>query len=258
MKDDPVQVYLELPHRSTCSYWEFSGDRHCSCGKEEAEKRYNLLMKAIGLPVNKRKELTIKMKVIMIGGYPGSGKSTIMRGVIEKLEQAGQTFKVQSKGSVRYMNSKDFIILGEYASGEKFPGTDRYPMNIQPAAEHFLAETKTMNPNKVVLLEGDRLFNDKMIRFLKDKEFDLVLCIIKLEYRKLVERRNKRSEQNESWRKGRESKVDRMSLMYPVTYYLENNSKKDMEQAVEVLIRECMEKDKPVQKVDTKLKQLWK
>ena len=28
--------YLSLPHRPTCTFWVFSGDRHCSCGRDAA------------------------------------------------------------------------------------------------------------------------------------------------------------------------------------------------------------------------------
>jgi hypothetical protein len=30
--------YLSLPHRKTCTFWIFSGDRHCSCGRDAAQK----------------------------------------------------------------------------------------------------------------------------------------------------------------------------------------------------------------------------
>lgn len=197
------------------------------------------------------------MKVIVIGGFPGSGKSVIMRGVIASLEQKGQVFKVQSKGSVRYMSSKDYIILGTYEPDEKFPGTDRYPMNIQPAAQTFLLEANKMYPNKTIIFEGDRLFNDKMLKFLKDNEFETVVCIVSTRRDLLEQRRNQRSEQNPSWRKGRESKVERMAIMYPISHYLPNNTKEEQDQSINKLVMEAQGAIAPI-KTETKLKQLWK
>lgn len=37
-KQSALEHYLELPHRKTCMYWVFSGDRHCSCGRDAARK----------------------------------------------------------------------------------------------------------------------------------------------------------------------------------------------------------------------------
>jgi hypothetical protein len=38
-----IGKYLSLPHRKTCSYWVYSGDRHCSCGLERAREELRAL-----------------------------------------------------------------------------------------------------------------------------------------------------------------------------------------------------------------------
>jgi len=263
---DPLHDYLTGRHRATCTYWVFSGDRHCSCGLDSAMKRYDELMRLIGVepattPAPKQTRKGNRMKVIMIAGYPGSGKSTIMRGVIDKLVQAGQVFKDTAKGSVTYMSSKNFIILGSYKPDEKFPGTDRYPMNVQPKAEEFMLEACKMTPNKTVLLEGDRLFNDKFIKFLRYKpdEFDLVLCLVHAQDSLVESRRAERSEQNPTWLKGRKSKVDRIALIYPFTHQLQNNTIKQQKESIEIIFKEATGGDtKATRSKETKLQQLWK
>jgi len=201
------------------------------------------------------------MKVIMIGGYPGCGKSTIVREVIHELEREGKIFKENRQGIVRYMQSEELIILGSYAEGEKFPGTDRLPLNVQPDAQKFVAgkfvsEQGQQGKGITILLEGDRLFNDKMIAFLKNEGIDLVLCIVKAAQVSIVSRREARSEQNESWRKGRESKVDRIGMVYPVHYVLINNSQEDFQACVKTLLTEITGKAQK-KEVKSTLKNMW-
>lgn len=201
------------------------------------------------------------MKVIVVGGYPGSGKSTIMRRVIEELEQQGYVFKNNRKGLVSWMESKEIILLGSYAKDELFPGTDRFPLNVQPEACKFLREVRAMEPilgkERVIVLEGDRLFNDKMLGFLKESGYNVILCIVFMAKHLLDVRREQRSEQNASWRKGRETKVDRLSMTHPVHHHLQNNTKEDLEACVVELVQEINGKWKS-EPVNSKIKDFWR
>lgn len=196
------------------------------------------------------------MKVIVIGGYPGSGKSTIVRKVITELEQQGKKFKNNRRGIITWMESKEIVILGSYAPDEKFPGTDRLPLNAQPEAQRFILDARRDWPTKVLLFEGDRLFNDKMLTFLAENGMDVILCIVFTAKPLLEARRKKRSEQNESWRKGRETKVDRISMTYPVHHHLQNNTKEDQEQSVLELVQEINGEWKQ-ETVKSKIKTFW-
>lgn len=204
------------------------------------------------------------MKVIVIGGYPGSGKSTIVRGVIKELEEEGQKFQVKKKGIITWMRNEnnDIIILGSYAPDEQFPGTDRLPLNVQPEAMKFIKEISIQEEGqhgkeKVVLFEGDRLFNDRMLTFLVENNFNLVLCITFTARNLLEVRRSKRSEQNESWRKGRETKVDRIAMTRPVHHHLQNNTKEDQEQSITELVQEISGKWKS-ESINSRLRDFWK
>jgi len=197
------------------------------------------------------------MKIIMIGGYPGSGKSTIVRELIKRL---GYEFKENRVGLVRYMESDAMIILGSYAESELFPGTDRLPMNIQPEAEQFLlSKVPLQGEGKIILFEGDRLFNDKMITFIKEHEANgmkLVLCVVRASQVLIKARRENRSEQNETWRKGRESKVDRIAMVYSIQHILHNDTKEEQEKSVEELLAEIKGEWKQEEK-KSKLKNFW-
>jgi molybdopterin-guanine dinucleotide biosynthesis protein len=193
------------------------------------------------------------MKVIVVGGYPGSGKSTIVRRMIELLEKQGHTFKSERKGIVSWMESKELIILGTYAPSETFPGTDRFPLNVQPEAQKFLLSKAS--GGKVIFFEGDRLFNEKMLAFLEE-HFEVVLCIVSMSRKLLEQRRNARSEQNVSWRKGRETKVDRLAMTHPVHHHLQNDTKADKEQAALELVAE-INGEWTSTPVKSKIKSFW-
>lgn len=198
------------------------------------------------------------MKIIMIGGYPGSGKSVIVRELIKRL---GYTFKENRIGLMKYIESGNMIILGSYAENELFPGTDRLPMNIQPEAERFLHqvyanEQAQHGKDRIVLFEGDRLFNDKMITFIKEEGMELVLCVVRASQVLIKSRRETRSEQNETWRKGRESKVDRIAMMYSIQHILHNDTKEEQDRSVEELLAEVKGEWKQESK-QSKLKTFW-
>jgi broad-specificity NMP kinase len=166
------------------------------------------------------------MHVIAIGGEPGSGKTTLMKRLIEH-------FKVEPKYTeyklVPYLQKDNIYILGKYEEGEVFSGTDRMSMAVQPEAIKFLA---TLPSNAFVLYEGDRLFTSS---FLEDCSEKYNLDIIYLATNKSVrqERYKERgSEQNETWLAGRETKISNILTNMNLLFYtnkLENNTLLDQE-----------------------------
>lgn len=203
------------------------------------------------------------MKVIVIGGYPGSGKSTIVKEMLSKLvDDFGHIFTMHKYGKlVPYMASDSLIVLGTYSPGQQFPGTDRMAMNAQPEVQQFLLDYAEMlyeegEPERIVLYEGDRLFNTKMLNFIKASHMNLRLCIVQAAQQYVEERRQARSVQNESWRKGRQTKVDKIALQYPVAHYLKNNNMQEQVRSVQALVDEVrgvVEVSNP----ESKIKGLW-
>ena len=91
-------------------------------------------------------------KLIAIGGSPGTGKTTLMRKFME-----GKTWiecQPAKLVTAMYNEELDLYILGKYAEGETFAGTDRLSMAVQPEVQAWI---QTHNCN--VLFEGDRIFN---------------------------------------------------------------------------------------------------
>jgi len=67
------------------------------------------------------------MKVIAIGGEPGSGKSTLMKEIISKYNWLKVYDEVKL---VPYLQYDCNYILGKYDDGETFSGTDRMSMAV--------------------------------------------------------------------------------------------------------------------------------
>lgn len=178
------------------------------------------------------------MKIIAIGGEPGSGKSTLMKRIINELEVEPKynEFKL-----VPYLQKDNVYILGKYEEGEVFSGTDRMSMAVQPQAIKFL---ESLPSDSVVLYEGDRLFTASFLEHCIEKySLDIIYLSTDKEVRK--ERYKERgSNQNETWLQGRETKISNiltnMVLMFNV-YSYPNNNLEDQGHVFETIINKIME-----------------
>lgn len=172
------------------------------------------------------------MKVIAIGGEPGSGKSTLMKEVIKHygVEPKYDAFKL-----VPYLQKDNIYVLGKYEEGEVFSGTDRMSMAVQPEAVKFLA---TLPTNSIVFYEGDRLFTASFLEDCLDK-YDLKIIYLSTDKEIRKERYKERgSNQNETWLQGRETKIanimTNMTLMFN-TYKLSNNTLEEQIHTLDVI-----------------------
>jgi len=173
------------------------------------------------------------MKVIAIGGEPGSGKTTLMKTIIDhyKVEPKYNNYKL-----VPYLQKNNIYILGKYEEGEVFSGTDRMSMAVQPQAIKFLSSI----PNdSVVLYEGDRLFTSSFLEHCIDK-YELNIVYLKTDKSVRQERYKERgSNQNETWLQGRETKVanilSNMVLMFNVNSYYNNNEEEQKEVFMKII-----------------------
>ncbi|CAB4162906.1 AAA domain containing protein [uncultured Caudovirales phage] len=161
------------------------------------------------------------MRIVAIGGEPGSGKSTLMKRVIDRFKM---TPKYDSFKLVPYLQNDNVYILGKYEEGEVFSGTDRMSMAVQPEAVKFLA---SLPKDSVVIFEGDRLFNSSFLEHCNDN-YDTQIIYLKTDKSVREERYKERgSEQNETWLRGRESKISNiltnMNLMFITETYENNN-----------------------------------
>jgi uridine kinase len=170
------------------------------------------------------------MRVIAIGGEPGSGKSTLMKKLIEVFEVEPKYNEVKL---VPYLQKGNVYVLGKYEEGEVFSGTDRMSMAVQPEAIKFLS---TLPSDAVVLYEGDRLFTSSFLEHCLDM-YDLNIIYLQTKKEVRQERyKDRGSDQNETWLQGRETKIanilKNMTLMFSVTKF-ENNTLENQNVIVE-------------------------
>jgi uridine kinase len=163
------------------------------------------------------------MEVIAIGGEPGSGKTTLMKQIINHygVEPKYDAFKL-----VPYLQKENIYVLGKYEEGEVFSGTDRMSMAVQPEAVKFLASVPS---DAIVLFEGDRLFTASFLEHCLDK-YDLKIVYLSTTKQIREERYKERgSNQNETWLQGRETKISNimsnMTLMFSTFKYVNNTLK---------------------------------
>lgn len=148
-------------------------------------------------------------KIISVCGKPGTGKTTLFREFISKYTWE----TVEPIKSLHCMYSKDIdtYIVGKYEPNEIFAGTDKLSMSIQPTAEKFFLETKSN-----ILVEGDRLTNNKFFNFLSlIKDIELYILVLSATEPSLIERYKLRgSNQSESFLKGRETKISNIQTNF--------------------------------------------
>ena len=170
------------------------------------------------------------MKVIAIFGEPGSGKSTLMLSVFERF---GISKKYKSDFPLVPYHQKDNVyVLGKYEEGEVFCGTDKMSMAVQPEAVKFLAQLPS---DSVVLFEGDRLCTSSFLEHCLEK-YDLEMIYLSTDKETRQERYKLRgSNQNETWLRGRESKINNILSNLSLKFNNEtfpNNNKKQSEKTL--------------------------
>jgi len=91
---------------------------------------------------------------ILLIGSAGTGKTWVMKSLINKFKCERR----QKYGKFYFHTSDALVIVGKY-DGTTFEGSDRLSMSVITDLDAFLSLTE----NKVVILEGDRFTNSKVI-----------------------------------------------------------------------------------------------
>jgi len=169
-------------------------------------------------------------KIIAVGGQPGTGKTTLFRKFIDNYDWV----KCEPKKllNAMYCEEIDTYILGKYEDGETFAGTDRLSMAVQPAAQEFVAGTKSN-----VLFEGDRIFNQSFLEFcMALPNRDLQVVYLKVPDAMLKERYAERgSDQSETFLKGRATKYSNLLSNFELMSYITEFANTNLEEQAKVL-----------------------
>lgn len=172
----------------------------------------------------------VSMRTVALIGEPASGKTTVARKVLDRLG-AGVEFKSgilrgTSHGANRY-------VLGVY-SGEKFDGTDRLSMAVQPIAEKFAIELSAMKDSRL-FFEGDRLCN---ISFLSHcRSLGELFCVYLFPPQSVIEsRHSERSDtQSDKFISGRRTKVNGIFNAFDGVRF-KNESQEESDEVAEFIV----------------------
>jgi len=180
-------------------------------------------------------------KIIAIIGLPATGKSTIMKKFLEKASPTWECVEEVPLVTAHYSPTRDVYVLGKYEEGEKFPGTDRYSMAVQPAAIKFV---QTCKDN--IVFEGDRLNTVSFLEFLAEQpDTELQILVITANPAIIESRHKDRADtQSEQFKKGRETKIENVRsnfmLMDNIKTF-EHNTPQDTDHIVEYLTSQLPE-----------------
>lgn len=160
-------------------------------------------------------------KILSIIGVPGSGKSTLVKRFIKSLSWVeAEPVKLLR---CMYNEANNLYLLGVYAEGETFPGTDRLSMAVQPAAQEFITSS-----NANFIFEGDRLGNKSFLDFiigLPNTDFNILSLVV--DDTLLQDRYKERgSNQTEKFLKSRHTKIANLNknLDYLDYLYMSQNN----------------------------------
>jgi len=154
------------------------------------------------------------MRVTFYIGEPGTGKTTLVRGILDEFRKVEADEFVED-GLVKYhrFNKQKILILGIYDEST-FAGTDRLSKAVGPKFREWLVDNAERYGDWGVIMEGERFMNDKTLPLLFEQESMKLVCL-KVSEAELERRRQSRNNtQNEKWLKGMGTRVANVCAKY--------------------------------------------
>ena len=141
--------------------------------------------------------------IIMIGGAPCTGKSTLMRSILKELEKGE---KIEPMKLFPCQIHDDILVIGYYPEGETFGGTDKISHGAIPHFRDFINQEKPKW--KHIIVEGDRFFRMKDVEWLINNFDDAKIFVLEVSREIENQRHKDRGDtQKEVWLKGRRTQI---------------------------------------------------
>ena len=164
--------------------------------------------------------------IIGFGGEPATGKSTVMKVAMSKNATDWKPTKIHGYGiDIKVMVSEQMMVtvLGHYITGETFGGTDRMSMSIQPSIVKMFG-SGIDNKSMGFWFEGDRLFNSKLLHYIKDElKWPNYFFAVNASDEVKELRHAQRDNQNATWLAGRRTKVANLINEFNLVAFDNNN-----------------------------------
>jgi GTPase SAR1 family protein len=177
------------------------------------------------------------LSTVALIGEPATGKSTIMRRVIDRLREKSKgvrSFEASLLRGYVFDRTPPVVLFGVYGEGT-FGGTDRLSMGVPP---EYVSLVKNYDEyglgGHVLLWEGDRFTTNGILSASAEGDRDLHLFHVTTDRAWLKDRREQR-QQDAAWLKGRRSKVLRAAERHDATP-LRHTTPDDTERAVETVL----------------------
>ena len=165
------------------------------------------------------------MKCIAVGGVPATGKTTLMKNIINILKPQ-EKFKF---GLLRGYVKDNISILGVYNQGDIFGGTDKLSMAVQTDYKKYI--------DKMIMhciFEGDRLFTKKNLLELCLK-YETKIIILKNDEETLRSRHEQRGDnQSKVFIKGRITKINNILLEEDLKPYITEYKLNTIDESVDL------------------------
>jgi hypothetical protein len=156
------------------------------------------------------------MKIFYYIGQPGTGKTTLMRGILNNLRE-NETDEFIKEGLVTYHKflKQKTIVLGRYDEGT-FAGTDTWSKGVGPKFREWLLGATEEFPDWIIYGEGERLSNGPNMDAMFQENIGMNLICLQVSEEELERRRAARNNtQNESWMKGMRTRIENLCKKYP-------------------------------------------
>ena len=154
--------------------------------------------------------------IIMIGGVPCSGKSTLTKKIISGL---GSAEYVEPMKLFKCQVHNDILVVGQYPEGETFGGTDKLSYGTINKFREFINQEQPKY--KHIIVEGDRFFRSKDIEWLVETH-DAKVFVLTVDAEEEHRRHKERNDtQSEAWLSGRRSQISNILTNFALMGKLE-------------------------------------
>ena len=165
--------------------------------------------------------------IIILGGIPTSGKTSIVRSILGQLGSYEECEPLPLFACQKY---GDILVVGKYKTGENFCGTDRLSYGTISKFRDFIDQEAPKH--KHIFLEGDRFFRAKDLEWLLDNH-DAKVYILTVSAEEAKRRHIERQDtQTEKWLQGRHTQISHILTNFMLMERLEvrpNENENDSE-----------------------------